>query len=109
MADERGDIDRGHGVGDRLGVVGEARELIRLFAAEQVHRRRRVAVEGHRGEADPAIAGDDGGHALADLRQHVRRVEHDAVVVGVGVDEARRERMAAEIVLGPAGAGGNRA
>ena len=66
------------------------------------------AVEGHRREGDAAIAGDHGGHALADLRQHVGRVEHDAVVMGVGVDEARRERLAAEVELGPAGAGGHR-
>ena len=73
-----------------LRVVGEGRELVGLARAEQVHRRRRVAGEGHRREADAAIAGDDRRHALADLRQHVRRVEHDAVVVRVRVDEARR-------------------
>ena len=104
MADQRGDVDGRHGFGDRPGVVGEARELVGLLAAEQVQRRRRIAVEGDRREADAAVAGDDRGDALADLRQHVRGVEDDAVVMGVGVDEARGERPALEVVLGPSGA-----
>ena len=99
MADQRRDVHAGRGLGDRLGVGGEGGKLVGRARAEQVHRLRRLPGEGHRGEADAAIAGDDGRHALADLRQHVGRVEHDAVVMRVGVDEARRKRPALQIVL----------
>ena len=44
-----------------------------------------------RREADAAVADDDRGHALADLGQHLRRRQHDLVVVRVHVDEARRD------------------
>jgi hypothetical protein len=47
----------------------------------------------------PQVAGDHRRHALADLRQHVRRIEHDAIVMRVRVDEARRQRAAPEIML----------
>jgi len=50
-----------------------------------------------RRQADPAIADDDGGDALADLRKHVRFREDDLVVVGVHVDEPRRDDPAAGV------------
>ena len=37
----------------------------------------------------------------------VRRVDDDAVVMGVGIDEARRKRSSAEVVLGLGGALGH--
>jgi len=65
-------------------------------AAEQVQRRRH-AVSNQRRQADSAIADDDGRDALADLGQHVRRRQHDLVIVGVDVDESRRDDPAAGI------------
>ena len=50
-----------------------------------------------RRQADAAVADDDGGDALADLRQHVRRREDDLIVVGVHVDESRRDDPAADV------------
>ena len=108
MADQCGDVHRRHGVGDGRGVVGETRELVCLPAAEQVQRRGRVGVEGNGGKADPAVAGDHRGHALRDFRKHVRRVEDDAVVVGVGVDEAGGEGAPADVLFRSSGPGRDR-
>ena len=109
MADEGRDIDGGHGVGDGAGVAGEARERVGRPRPEQVHGRGRIVGEPHGREADSAVAGDDRGHALADLGPHVGLVEQDTVVVGVRVDEAGGKRPAAEVMFRPAAAAGDRA
>jgi hypothetical protein len=48
-------------------------------------------------QADAAVAHDDGRHTLADLGQHVRRAQHDLVVVGVHVDEAGRDDLPGDV------------
>jgi len=68
-------------------------------AAQEVERRGRHAVEDQRRQADAAVPGDDGGHALAHLRGHVRHREEGAIVVGVGVDEARRHGAVGRVDL----------
>jgi hypothetical protein len=93
MADQRRDVDRGLRGIDRLHVVRETRIREGVALAEQVHRIGRIAVERHRRRADPAVADDDGRHALRDLRQHLRRRDHVRVVMRVHIDKARRERM----------------
>jgi len=65
-------------------------------ARDQVDRRHRRRVTERR-QTDPAVADDDGGHALADLRRHRGLGEEQTVVVGVHVDESRCEREAAEV------------
>jgi hypothetical protein len=45
----------------------------------------------------PQVADDDGGDALADLRQHLRLGHDDLVVVGVHIDESRRDDPAAGV------------
>ena len=63
---------------------------------QQVERRRRVGMHQRR-QADAAIADDDGGDALADLRQHLRRGQYDLVVVRMHVDEARRDDLPGDV------------
>ena len=53
-----------------------------------------------RREADAAIADDNRGDALADLRQHLRLRKHDPVVMRVDVDETRRDDAATGIYDG---------
>src|SRR5262249_38289918 len=57
------------------------------LAAEQVERGRRDSVEAQGGEADPAVPGDQRGHALAHLRGQIRHRKERAVVVRMRVDE----------------------
>ena len=71
MADQRRDVDRGPGPFHRCDIRRHRRVHV-LVAAQQVERRRRVLMHERR-EADAAIADDDGGDALTDLRQHLRR------------------------------------
>ena len=72
------------GAGDVLDALHQLDEALLLARA-------------HRGEADAAVADHDGGDAVAG-----RRVEHRvprglAVVVGVDVDEARRDDAARRV------------
>ena len=50
-----------------------------------------------RRQADAAVADDDGGDALADLRQHLRRRQDDLIVVRMHVDESGRDDPAAGV------------
>ena len=90
MADQRGDVDRRLRPVDGLGIRGHRGVDILVAAAQQRQRWRRIRVHERR-ETDAAVADDDRRHALADLGQHLRRGEHDLVVVRVHVDESRRD------------------
>jgi hypothetical protein len=71
------------------GCAGHRRIDVLVGSAQQVQGRRHARAHQRR-QADAAIADDDGGDALADLRQHVRCRQDDLIVVGVHVDESRR-------------------
>ena len=94
---------------ERGEIVGEAREVMLGAVADQVGWGRRHAPGREGCEADTAIAGDHRGHPLARLARHQRVAEHPAVVVGVDVDETRRQRQAARRDLGCARRGADRA
>ena len=96
VPDQRDDVDRRPRRIDRRDIGGHRRIDVLVGSAEQVQRRRNVRVHQRR-QADAAVADDDGGDALADLRQHVRRRQDDLVVVGMHVDEARRDDPAAGV------------
>ena len=96
MADQRRDVDRGLRAPDGRNIGGHRRIDVLVIAAKQVQRRRHVGVHERR-EADAAIAHDDRGHPLRDLRQHPRIREHDLVVVRVDVDEAGRDDQSRDI------------
>ena len=69
MSDQRCHVDRRSRLPHSFNVRGHRRIDV-LVIAKQVEWRRRVRVYQRR-QADAAIADDDGGHALADLRQHL--------------------------------------
>jgi hypothetical protein len=77
-------------------VVAEGREAEPpAGGVEQVERLRRSAATGaarQAGERDAAVARDHGGHALAHLGHHQAVIEQQAVVMGMHVDETRRQR-----------------
>jgi hypothetical protein len=81
-----------------LEVVREVRVTESVLPADQVERRRDT-VGDERGEADAAVPGDHGGHALADLRRHLGQCEQQPVVVRVHVDEARRDHVPGGVEL----------
>jgi hypothetical protein len=62
-----------------------------------------VAVAPGGREADSAVAGHRGGHAVPARRREVRVPGGLAVVVGVYVDEARRHQQPVGVDLPPAG------
>ncbi|ABA49412.1 hypothetical protein BURPS1710b_0836 [Burkholderia pseudomallei 1710b] len=97
VADERRDVDGRLRRAERVDIGGERRIAKRRARAEQVHRIGRIALERDGRRADPAVADDHRRHALRDLRQHLRRVDHVRVVVRVHVDEAGRERAAVRL------------
>ena len=82
----------------RTANVGKRNHLPSLV--EQVQRRRDRAAESGRGigaSEMPQLPRDHGGDALADLGRHVGAGQHEAVVVGVRVDEARRRDAARQV------------
>ena len=91
VADQADGVDRRGVAIERAEVGGEAGEESRRVPAQEVERRRWPAVARERCEADAAIAGDDRGHALADLGRHRRIGQEGAVIVAMNVDEAGRE------------------
>ncbi|MNO94793.1 hypothetical protein D3C76_864220 [compost metagenome] len=99
VAHQRGDVERGVRRLDRRAVIAERRINKGRRAAEQVHRVRWIAAQAHRRRADPAIADDHRGHALAELGQHLRLTDHHRVVVGVHIDEAGRQHAAGGVDL----------
>ena len=96
MTDQEGGVDgrrRGLDGVDELAEAGKAKGR-RL--AKQVEARNHVA-KRQRGQRKPAIADHHAGHALADLHIHIRFGEQGVVVMGVHVDEARGDDMAADV------------
>jgi hypothetical protein len=94
VADLAGGVERRRIAVERREILVEGRKELLRLAGDDVERRRRIARDRQRREADAAIAGDDGGHALADLAFEQRVAQQRAVVMGVGVDKARRKREA---------------
>ena len=90
MTDERCKVEGRRRCLHRIHVLAHRREPVPRRVTQQVHRRRRFAAR-ERSEAHAAVAGDHRRHSLADLRRHVRSGEHRTVVVGVRVDESRRD------------------
>jgi hypothetical protein len=107
VADEWGHVHGGV-LGDDVDQVAEALapspvdtslEGGRRHLLDQTeHAREPVAVRGaHRGHAQRAVAGDDGGDAVLDVREHVRVEQQLGVDVRVGVDETGRDDAPARI------------
>ena len=71
VTDQRRDVDGGPRRAERSDIGGHRRIDV-LVAAQQVERRRHVGMHERR-QTDAAITDDDGGDALADLGQHLRR------------------------------------
>ena len=95
VPDQRHRVHRRGVARQPVGVFAEAAEGPPAFIAQQVQRRHRPLLHPHRAQADAAIAHHHGGDALAHLAQHAfRPAQHGAVVMGVGVDEARGHRLA---------------
>ncbi len=97
VAHQRGDVQRGVRRLHRRTVIAECWINKRRGTAEQVHRVRWIAAQAHRRGADPAVADDHRGHALAELGQHLRLTDHHRVVVGVHVDETGRQHAASSV------------
>ena len=91
MADQQTGIGGRRRLVERRHVVGKARIAKVGGRAQQVERRRHRAAGSERRKADPAVAGDHRGDALAGLGRHVGIDQQQVVVVGVGVDEAGRD------------------
>ena len=95
MADQQATIHGRLEVFQRLDILGEPTEAepAWLGAQEtQAGRWRPGANEGR--QADPAIAGNQGGHPLGDLESHRRMREQRPVVMGMCVDKSRRHNLA---------------
>ena len=88
MADEEARVGGRRRLAEGRHVVGEPGIAEILGSAEEIEGRQDGAAGAERRKADSAVAGDDGGDALARLRGHVPVEEEEIVVVGVGVDEA---------------------
>ena len=106
------DVAQQHGAVGRRRLLAQGLQIIAVafvaepaaVAVQQVQRRHHA--RRARRQRDAAVAGDHGGDALADLRRHGAVGQHGAVVMGMGVDEARRQHQAARVDLGaPARAG----
>jgi len=104
MADQTSGVQRRRMRIERAEIIGKAPEAIVALVADQIQRRRRRAIERKRRERNAAIAGHDRGDALTDFRAHVGADEERAIVVGVDVDEARRDDQPCRIDLAPAAA-----
>ena len=104
VAHQRGDVQRRVRRFDRRAVIAERRINKGGAAAQQVHRVRRIAAQTHRRSTDAAVADDHRGHPLAELGQHLRLADHHGVVMGVHVDETRRQHATGGVdLLGGAG------
>ena len=81
-------------------VFGECLEMKpAALVIEQIERRGHRLRNGtrHGRKRNTAIAGDDRGDALADFGRHVRPGQHQAVIVGMRVDETGRGDASAQI------------
>ena len=97
VTDQRGNVQRGVGRFDRRAVIAEPWINKRRCAAEQVHRVRRIAFQTDRRSADPAVADNHRGHALAEFWQHLWLTDDHGVVVGVHVNKTRRQHAAGSV------------
>ncbi len=94
MADETRRVQGGFGLIERVEIVPEARETP-CIVAQQIERRR--VGRDERRQTDAAIAGHHGRDALRELRMRTDRIEQEAVVVRMNVDEARHDDAPAGI------------
>ena len=94
MANERGNIDCGLRLAERSYIIRECWVAEEVAPTEQRHWIGRVSVETNRRGADAAVANDDGGNALRNLRKHFWGFDHAGVVMGVHINEAGREAEA---------------
>ena len=100
------DVAQQHGAVGRRRLLAQGLQIIAVafvaepaaVAVQQVQRRHHA--RRARRQRDAAVAGDHGGDALADLGRHGAVGQHGAVVMGMGVDEARRQHQAARVDLG---------
>jgi hypothetical protein len=101
VADQAGGVGRRRGRLQRIQIAGHVGEAEIGGLAQQVERRRRrPGAQAERRQADAAVSNHHRGDALAHLGGH-RRVAHERpVVMGVHVDEARRDDTAAGVQLG---------
>ena len=98
------DVAQQHGAVGRRRLLAQGLQIIAVafvaepaaVAVQQVQRRH---ARRARRQRDAAVAGDHGGDALADLGRHGAVGQHGAVVMGMGVDEARRQHQAARVDL----------
>jgi hypothetical protein len=97
VAEQRCNVQRRRRAPHRFEVGTEAREAPTDIADRQRDRLRRRRVHLQRCRADAAVAGDHRGHALRDLKFHVRPAQHGHIVVRVCVDEAGCHDLAARI------------
>ena len=94
------DVAQQHGAVGRRRLLAQGLQIIAVafvaepaaVAVQQVQRRHHA--RRARRQRDAAVAGDHGGDALADLGRHGAVGQHGAVVMGMGVDEARRQHQA---------------
>ena len=93
MAHQEGRVERRRRLIQGVPIRGKGRKAVPFGEAQQVQRRRRPVFKDQRRKADPAVAGDDGGHPLAHLGRHVPHGKQRPIVVGVGIDEARRHNL----------------
>jgi len=104
VADQAGGV-HGGGLGREVRVVlGEAGEAWTAGVDDGAQRRRQFLGRGGQGcDGKAAVAVDDTGDALADRAGHLRFGQQRLVIMGVWVDEARRQDLS-RAVDGLAGA-----
>jgi hypothetical protein len=99
MTDLADRIQRRRRLVERLHIGAEIGEEALGLGADQIERRRRALADIERRQADPAVARDHRGHALADLAGHQGVGQQRPIVVGVGVDETGRQGLANRVDL----------
>ena len=97
VADLRQHVERRRILVQGLQVVAEAAEETFGAFADQVDRRRRACRRGQGRQRDAAVSHHHRSHALARLAVHGGGRQGGAVVVGMDIDEARRQRLAAGV------------
>ena len=70
-------------------ISGESWKFICLPAPQQIHRGGWITVEGDGCQRDSTVANNDGRHTLTDFWQHLRCVQHNAVIMRMGINETR--------------------
>ena len=96
MPHQRRHVDVGGLVPQRVQPCAEGLEAEQRRWPHQVQRLRRIGVD-QRCDADAAIAGHHGRDSLRHLGLHVRMHQQVAVVMGMGIDEARREHASVRL------------